>query len=95
VFYTFTALPRGLQPAGDLFPLKWMVQGMHSVFLPDEMLRAEPGHSWQLPQIALVLGGWAVGGLLLSVLLFRWRGGSRRPGRGKATPSPAPAEQLA
>jgi ABC-2 type transport system permease protein len=92
VFYTFTALPRGLQIAGDLFPLKWMVQGMHSVFLPDEMLRAEPSHSWQHPQIALVLGAWAVGGLLLSGLLFRWRGGSKRPSRGTAKVSAAAPE---
>jgi ABC-2 type transport system permease protein len=95
VFYTFTALPRGLQVAGDLFPLKWMVQGMHSVFLPDEMLRAEPGHSWQHPQVALVLGGWAVGGLLVARLLFRWRGGTRGPHRRKLRSGAAASEQLA
>jgi ABC-2 type transport system permease protein len=45
---------------------------MRSVFLPDSFAAQEVGGSWQLPQTALVLGAWAVVGLLLCLRTFRW-----------------------
>ena len=47
-----------------MFPLKWIAQGMRSVFLPDSFATQEVG-GWQLPQAALVLAAWTVVGLLL------------------------------
>jgi ABC-2 type transport system permease protein len=74
VFFVFTDLPKWMQQVAALFPLKWMCQGMRSVFLPDSFAAAEAAHSWELGRVALVLGAWCVGGLVLCLLTFRWTG---------------------
>ena len=51
VFFVFTDLPTWMQQVAALFPLKWMCQGLRSVFLPESfgapgagrLLRAGPG----------------------------------------------------
>ena len=63
VYFVFSSLPAGLQHVAALFPLKWMCQGLRSVFLPDGFAAAEPAHSWELGQVALVLAAWLVGKL--------------------------------
>lgn len=35
VFFIFTQLPTWMQQVAAIFPLKWLTQGMRSVFLPD------------------------------------------------------------
>ncbi|MBT2386686.1 ABC transporter permease [Streptomyces sp. ISL-11] len=60
IFTPFTALPKDLQYVIEVFPVKWMAQGMRSALLPDQMLAVESGHSWQRPLVALVLVAWAV-----------------------------------
>lgn len=72
VFFVFTALPPWMQQVAALFPLKWMCQGMRSVFLPDSFSVQEPAGSWELGKVALVLGLWCVGGLMLCLTTFRW-----------------------
>jgi len=72
VFFVFTSLPTWMQQIAALFPLKWMCQGMRSVFLPDSFASQEPGGSWELGKVALVLAAWCVGGLILCLLTFRW-----------------------
>lgn len=72
VFFVFTALPGWMQQVAALFPLKWMCQGMRSVFLPDAFASQEPAGTWELGRVALVLGAWCVGGLLLCLATFRW-----------------------
>ncbi|MEV7231065.1 MULTISPECIES: ABC transporter permease [Polymorphospora] len=76
IFYTpISALPEPLQQLGAVFPLKWMAQGFRSVFLPDDILPQEiVTTSWEHGRIALVLGAWCIGGLLLCLTTFRWRG---------------------
>ncbi|MEV0728101.1 ABC transporter permease [Polymorphospora sp. NPDC050346] len=76
IFYTpISALPEPLQQLGAIFPLKWMAQGFRSVFLPDDILPQEiVTTSWEHGRIALVLGAWCIGGLLLCLTTFRWRG---------------------
>ncbi len=74
VYFIFTSLPAGLQHAAALFPLKWLCQGLRSVFLPDRLLAAEPTHSWEHGRIALVLLAWLVASLLVCVRTFRWQG---------------------
>jgi ABC-2 type transport system permease protein len=71
IFFVYTQLPSWMQHVGSLFPLKWIAQGMRSVFLPDSFAANEVG-GWQLPQTALVLAAWTVVGLLLCVRTFRW-----------------------
>jgi len=45
---------------------------MRSVFLPASFESAEPGGSWQLGWIAIVLLIWLIAGLVASRLTFRW-----------------------
>jgi ABC-2 type transport system permease protein len=71
IFFVYSELPSWMQQVGALFPLKWIAQGMRSVFLPDAFAAQEVG-GWQLPQTALVLTAWTVVGLLLCVRTFRW-----------------------
>jgi len=73
VFFVFSQLPVWMQTIASFFPLKWMTQGMRSVFLPDSYLTEEPAGSWEHGRIALVLGAWFVVGLLVAVRTFRWR----------------------
>ncbi|MDO8105752.1 ABC transporter permease [Isoptericola sp. b441] len=73
VFFQFDQLPGWMQTVSGLFPLKWIAQGMRSVFLPDWALQMEPGGSWQHGATAGVLAGYLVAGLVLGVLTFRWR----------------------
>jgi ABC-2 type transport system permease protein len=72
VFFVFTELPTWMQQVASLFPLKWMCQGMRSVFLPDSFATQEPTGDWELGRVALVLGAWCVGGLILCLTTFRW-----------------------
>jgi ABC-2 type transport system permease protein len=72
VFFVFTSLPVPMQTVASFFPLKWMCQGMRSVFLPDAFAHNESAGTWELGRVALVLGAWCVGGLLLCLFTFRW-----------------------
>ncbi|MEU6207049.1 ABC transporter permease [Micromonospora musae] len=78
VFFVFTELPTWMQQVAALFPLKWMCQGLRSVFLPDGFGAQEAGGSFELGRVALVLGAWCVIGLLLCLTTFRWT--TRRDG---------------
>jgi ABC-2 type transport system permease protein len=73
VFFQFSEIPSWMQTVAAFFPLKWMAQGLRSVFLPDSMAAAEPAGSWELGRIALVLLAWCAVGLVLCVLTFRWQ----------------------
>jgi ABC-2 type transport system permease protein len=72
VYVSFWSLPKGMQVAGSLFPLKWMAQGYRSVFLPDSFVNKELAHNWEHGRTALVLGTWCVIGVGLCVRTFRW-----------------------
>jgi ABC-2 type transport system permease protein len=73
VFFQYDQLPTWMQSLASLFPLKWMAQGMRSVFLPDWALQIEPSGSWQHGATAAVLGAYLVIGLIVGVRVFRWR----------------------
>jgi ABC-2 type transport system permease protein len=73
VFFQFSEIPTWMQTVAAIFPLKWMAQGLRSVFLPDVMAAAEPAGSWELGRTALVLTAWCVAGLFLCVATFRWQ----------------------
>lgn len=72
VYLAFYQLPEWLQNIAGLFPLKWMAQGMRSVFLPDEFAALEQNGEWNLEGVAIALAVWLVVGLVLSRLTFRW-----------------------
>lgn len=73
VFFQFDQLPGWMQDVASAFPLKWIAQGMRSVFLPDWALQIEPSGSWQHGATAAVLGAYLVVGLVIGVTTFRWR----------------------
>jgi ABC-2 type transport system permease protein len=73
VFMPFDQVPAWLQDIAALFPVKWLAQGLRSVFLPDALALDEPAGSWELGRVAIVLGLWCVAGLVLCVLTFRWQ----------------------
>lgn len=73
VFFTFDSLPGWMQDVSSAFPLKWLAQGMRSVFLPEEFTTLEPGGSWQHGATVAVLGAYLVVGLAVAVRTFRWR----------------------
>jgi ABC-2 type transport system permease protein len=73
VFFQFSSIPTWMQTVAAFFPLKWMGQGLRSVFLPDVMAAQEPAGTWELGRVALILALWCVAGLLLCVATFRWQ----------------------
>ncbi|MBD3782470.1 MAG: ABC transporter permease [Micrococcales bacterium] len=72
VYIGWDSVPEWLRQVASLFPLKWIAQGMRSVFYPDSMASVEMAHSWETGRTLLVLAAWAVGGLLLCVTTFKW-----------------------
>ncbi len=71
VFFRYAEIPGWLQAVGIAFPLKWMAQGVRYAFLPSWFGKEEYG-GWDLPQVALALGGWTIAGFVLAVMFFRW-----------------------
>ena len=72
VYIAFDDVPQWLQQVAAVFPLKWIAQGMRSVFFPEQLASAEMAGAWETGRTAMVLAVWAVGGLVLCVLTFKW-----------------------
>ena len=73
VFFAFNQLPHWMQVFASFFPLKWLTQGMRSVFLPDSAQGLEIANSWELPMVAAMLTVWCIIGLVLALTTFRWQ----------------------
>jgi ABC-2 type transport system permease protein len=72
VYFAFTDLPEWLKQVASLFPLKWIAQGMRSVFFPDDWQTQEMAGTWEPGRTALVLAVWLVAGLVVCARTFRW-----------------------
>jgi ABC-2 type transport system permease protein len=72
IFIQFSVLPEWLQNVASIFPLKWLAQGMRSVFLPEAFAADEPGGTWQHGLTLGVTLIWLVVGLILVRVTFRW-----------------------
>jgi len=72
VFFVFTQLPTWMQQLAAIFPLKWLTQGMRSVFLPDSFAAQEVAKSWETGRTFLILVLWLVIGTFFSVRKFKW-----------------------
>jgi len=72
VFFVFTSLPTWMQQFAAVFPLKWLTQGMRSVFLPDDFATQEVAGSWEIGKTAIILVIWLVAGLIISIRTFKW-----------------------
>ncbi|MBL7496034.1 ABC transporter permease [Frankia sp. CNm7] len=73
VFFVYSSLPGWMQAIASVFPLKWLTQGMRSVFLPDAAASAEVAGSWEHGLTALILAAWVVVGVAVCARRFRWR----------------------
>ena len=72
VFFIFTQLPSWMQQVAAIFPLKWLTQGMRSVFLPDSFATQEVAKSWETERTAAILLVWLAIGIYFSVRKFKW-----------------------
>ena len=72
VFFVFTQLPSWMQQVAAIFPLKWLTQGMRSVFLPDSFATQEVAKSWETERTAVILLVWLAIGIFFSVRKFKW-----------------------
>jgi ABC-2 type transport system permease protein len=73
VFFQYDQLPSWMQHFAALFPLKWLCQGMRSVFLPDRFQSREPAGSWELERVAVVLIVWSIAAAVLAMRYFRFQ----------------------
>lgn len=72
VYFAFTDLPEWLKQVASVFPLKWIAQGMRSVFFPGDWQTREMAGAWEHGRTALVLAAWLVAGLIVCARTFRW-----------------------
>lgn len=72
VFFIFTQLPSWMQQVAAIFPLKWLTQGMRSVFLPESFAASEVAKSWETGRTFLILIIWLVVGFFVSLRTFKW-----------------------
>ncbi|CAB4586399.1 unannotated protein [freshwater metagenome] len=72
VFFIFTQLPTWMQQVASIFPLKWLCQGMRSVFLPDSFANSEVAHSWETGKTFIILIVWLIVGVFFSIRTFKW-----------------------
>jgi ABC-2 type transport system permease protein len=72
VFFVFTSLPSWMQQFAAVFPLKWLTQGMRSVFLPEDFATQEVAGTWEIEKTAVILVIWLIAGLIISIKTFKW-----------------------
>ncbi|MDA2962537.1 MAG: ABC transporter permease [Actinomycetota bacterium] len=72
VFLVFTQLPTWMQQLAAIFPLKWLTQGIRSVFLPDSFATQEVARSWENEKTFVILLLWLAIGIYFSVRKFKW-----------------------
>ena len=72
VFFVFTQLPTWMQQVAAIFPLKWLTQGMRSVFLPESFAAEEVANSWEIERTFVILMIWLAIGIFFSVRKFKW-----------------------
>ena len=72
VFFIFTDLPQWMQQIAAIFPLKWLTQGMRSVFLPDSFATREIAGNWETGRTFAIIGIWLVVGTILAIRTFKW-----------------------
>lgn len=72
VFFVFTTLPKWMQEFAAIFPLKWLTQGMRSVFLPDNFATQEVANSWEFARTYQVLAIWLILGFVIALRKFKW-----------------------
>lgn len=72
VFFIFTDLPKWMQQIAAIFPLKWLTQGMRSVFLPNNFATREIVGNWETGRTFAIIGVWLIVGTILAIRTFKW-----------------------
>ena len=72
VFFIFTDLPGWMQQVAAIFPLKWLTQGMRSIFLPANFAAREIAGNWETGRTFAIIGAWLIVGTLLAIRTFKW-----------------------
>lgn len=72
VFFIFTDLPQWMQQIAAIFPLKWLTQGMRSVFLPESFATREIAGDWETGRTFAMIGIWLIVGTFLAIRTFKW-----------------------
>jgi ABC-2 type transport system permease protein len=72
VFFIFTDLPQWMQQVAAIFPLKWLTQGMRSIFLPESFAAREIAGNWEVGRTFAIIGIWLVVGTFLAIRTFKW-----------------------
>ena len=72
VFFIFTDLPKWMQQVAAIFPLKWLTQGMRSVFLPENFATREIVGNWETGRTFAIIGIWLIVGTILAIRTFKW-----------------------
>jgi ABC-2 type transport system permease protein len=72
VFFIFTDLPGWMQQVAAIFPLKWLTQGMRSIFLPDSFATREIAGNWETGRTFAIIGIWLLIGTVLAIRTFKW-----------------------
>jgi ABC-2 type transport system permease protein len=63
VFYSSSELPAALKAIAEVLPLKHLIDGLSAAIV---------GGGGDIAVSAAVVGGWAVGGVIVAVRFFRW-----------------------
>jgi len=71
IFYPVQQLWGWVQVIAQIFPMYWLGLGMRSAFLPDSAATLEIAGNWRTLETVLVLGAWAVAGILVTPLVLR------------------------
>lgn len=71
IFYPLQQLWGWVQVVAQVFPMYWIGLGMRSAFLPEQAAALEVGDSWRTVPTVLVLGAWALVGMLVTPLVLR------------------------
>jgi ABC-2 type transport system permease protein len=72
VFFIFSDLPQWMQQVAAIFPLKWLTQGMRSVFLPESFATREIAGDWETGRTFAIIGIWLIVGTFLAIRTFKW-----------------------
>jgi ABC-2 type transport system permease protein len=71
IFYPITALPGWIQAVAQVFPMYWLSLGVRAALLPNSAAAVEIAGAWRALETLVVLGTWAVIGLILAPIVVR------------------------
>lgn len=71
IFYPIQQLWTWVQWVAQVFPMYWLGIGTRSAFLPDEAAAIELTGTWRTLETILVLGAWAIVGMIVTPIVLR------------------------